>query len=144
MNTATDQAQLRTLLDSWVKANLAKDLPGIIRHYTADVLAFDAILQLQFKGREAYQAHWQMCLEMCGGPSTFEVRELQLETSGELGFGHFLAHCAGTDAEGKTQGCWLRVSQGYRKQQGVWLIAHEHFSVPFDPQNGTALFGLEP
>lgn len=136
--------ELRGLIDTWVAANLAKNLDAIIEHYAEDVLAFDAILQLQFKGRAAYRAHWQMCLQMCAGPTTFEVRELQQEAGGELGFGHFLAYCAGTDAEGKSQGCWLRVSQGYRKQGGRWLIAHEHFSVPFDPQNGQALFGLQP
>lgn len=141
MSTTTE---LRGLIDTWVAANLAKNLDAIIEHYAEDVLAFDAILQLQFKGRAAYRAHWQMCLEMCPGPTTFEVRELVQEASGELGFGHFLAHCAGTDAEGKSQGCWLRVSQGYRKQGGRWLIAHEHFSVPFDPESGQALFGLEP
>ncbi len=140
----SNNTELHGLIDSWVAANLAKNLDAIIEHYAEDVLAFDAILQLQFKGRAAYRAHWQMCLEMCAGPTTFEVRELQQETSGELGFGHFLAYCGGTDAEGKSQGCWLRVSQGYRKQSGRWLIAHEHFSVPFDPESGQALFGLQP
>ncbi|MEK1908469.1 MAG: nuclear transport factor 2 family protein [Pseudomonas sp.] len=135
---------LRDLLDSWVKANLAKDLDAIVSHYSADVLAFDAVMQLQFKGRDAYRAHWKVCLEMCAGPTTFEVNELEQEASGELGFGHFLCYCAGTDAEGKSQGCWLRVSQGYRREGGRWRIAHEHFSVPFDPESGQALFELKP
>lgn len=140
----SNNTELHGLIDSWVAANLAKNLDAIIEHYAEDVLAFDAILQLQFKGRAAYRAHWQMCLQMCAGPTTFEVRELQQEAGGELAFGHFLAYCGGTDAEGKSQGCWLRVSQGYRKQSGRWLIAHEHFSVPFDPESGQALFGLQP
>ena len=26
----------------------------------------------------------------------------------------------------------------------AWRIAHEHFSAPFDPESGKALFDLEP
>ncbi|HSC84655.1 MAG TPA: nuclear transport factor 2 family protein [Pseudomonas sp.] len=140
----SSNTELRGLVESWVAANLAKNLDGIIEHYDKDVRAFDAVMQLQFKGRDVYRAHWQACLDMCPGPSTFEVRELQQEANGELGFGHFLAYCGGTDAEGKSQGCWLRVSQAYRREQGRWRIVHEHFSVPFDPQSGQALFELQP
>ncbi|WP_447593970.1 YybH family protein [Aquipseudomonas campi] len=144
MNTTSSQTELAALVDSWVKGNLAKDVEAIIRHYSDDVLAFDAILQLQFKGRAAYKAHWQSCMEMCGGPTTFKVRELQQEADGALGVGHFIAYCGGSDAEGNSQGCWLRVTQVYRRIGGAWKIAHEHFSVPFDPQSGAALFELQP
>lgn len=36
-------------------------------HYAPDVLAFDAILRLRFKGAEAYRDHWQASLAMCPG-----------------------------------------------------------------------------
>lgn len=144
MSTTSDQTQLKALLDSWVKANLAKNLDAIIGHYAADVRAFDAILQLQFKGLDAYRAHWQQCLEMCPGAMDFQVRELQQQASVDLGYGHFLLYCAGTDAEGNSQGSWMRVTQCYGKRDGAWKIVHDHFSAPFDPESGTALFGLTP
>jgi len=33
---------------------------------------------------------------------------------------------------------------GYRKIDGTWLVAHEHSSVPFDPESGMAALDLEP
>jgi PhnB protein len=32
----------------------------------------------------------------------------------------------------------------FRKTNGTWMIVHEHFSAPFDPESGKALFDLEP
>jgi len=137
-------SELRALIDSWVQANLARDVDAILSHYAEDVRAFDAIKQLQFVGHAAYKAHWQFCMEHCGGPITFEVDQLQQWASGDLGFGHFLCLCGGTNAEGKSESGWLRVTQGYRKIDGQWRIVHDHFSVPFDMENGQALFGLQP
>jgi len=136
--------ELRALIDSWVAANRAKDVDAILDHYAEDVRAFDAILQLQFVGHAAYKAHWKFCMEHCGGPITFEVDQLQQYASGDLGFGHFLCLCGGTNDEGKSESGWLRVTQCYRREGGRWRIVHDHFSVPFDMENGQALFGLQP
>jgi uncharacterized protein (TIGR02246 family) len=140
----TVNSELKALVDSWQAANQARDVDAILGHYTDDLLAFDAIAQLQFKGRQAYYTHWKACLEMCPGPMTFELHQLQQWGEGSVGFGHFLCHCGGTDLEGNSHSCWMRVTQGYRKIDGQWRIVHDHFSAPFDPESGQALFGLEP
>jgi ketosteroid isomerase-like protein len=71
MNTETIEltleAQIRARLDDWAKATRAKDLDRVMSHYAPDVVAFDAIVTLQFKGREAYRKHWEACLTMCPG-----------------------------------------------------------------------------
>src|SRR5690606_11400771 len=64
----TVTSELKALVDSWEAANRAGDVEAILGHYADDLVAFDAILQLQFKGREVYKAHWKSCLEMCPGP----------------------------------------------------------------------------
>lgn len=141
---STVQSELKALVDSWEADNSDRDVDAILGHYADDLLAFDAILQLQFQGRDVYKAHWKACLEMCPGPMTFEVHQLRQWGEGDVGFGHFLCRCAGTDAEGNAQGCWMRVTQGYRRIDGQWRIVHDHFSAPFDPQSGQALFELQP
>ncbi|AYC34815.1 DUF4440 domain-containing protein [Pseudomonas cavernae] len=148
MNTATqlknDHDQIHELLDTWVKGFLAKDVATVISTYAEDIIAFDAIAQLQFKGREAYRKHWQACMAMCPGKPTYEVREQHIDISGDLGLAHYLCYCGGTDANGQPQGCWMRVTQGFRKQAGRWLIVHEHFSMPFDMESGKAIFDAQP
>jgi ketosteroid isomerase-like protein len=38
----------------------------------------------------------------------------------------------------------MRATVCLKEIGGRWLIAHEHFSVPFDMQSGKAMFDLTP
>jgi uncharacterized protein (TIGR02246 family) len=144
MTRTDDKTEIRSLLDDWAKAARAGDLEGVMAAYAPDVLAFDAIAQLQFKDAEAYRKHWQMCVEMCSGPTTFEIHDLGIETGDGIAFAHYLLHCGGTGPDGKEQTGWMRVTACCRRTNGRWRIAHEHFSVPFDMESRKALLDLEP
>lgn len=144
MTRTDEKAEIHALLEDWATAARAGDLENIMAAYAPDVLAFDAIGELQFKGAEAYRKHWQACMTMCSGPMTFEIHDLDIETGGDLAFAHYLARCGGTGPDGKEQSGWMRVTVCCRRTNGTWKIAHEHFSAPFDPQTGKALLGLEP
>jgi uncharacterized protein (TIGR02246 family) len=142
--TRTDQeAQVRGLIDAWVEAARANDIDRIMAAYAPDILSFDAIGQLQFKGIDAYRKHWQACIAMCPSP-IFEIHDLGIEAGDGVAFGHYLLRCGAKGDDGKEQTGWMRVTVCCRKTAGRWLIAHEHFSAPFDPASGKALLGLEP
>lgn len=141
---ARAETEIRALIETWRQAFLKRDLETIMASYTPDVLAFDAILTLQFKGAEAYRKHWQACMEMCSGDLTFDISELGIEAADEIAFGHYLCRCGGADENGEQQSSWMRVTIALRRQDGQWKIAHEHFSAPFDPASGKALFDLTP
>jgi uncharacterized protein (TIGR02246 family) len=143
MTRTNDEAQIRALLDDWASAVRAKDLDAIFAHYAPDILAFDAIAQLQFKGTEAYRKHWQACMAMCPGQMIFGVHDLRVAASNDLAFCHYLSRCGGTGAEGEEKFGWMRATAGLRRRGGKWLIVHEHFSAPFDPASGEALLDLE-
>jgi PhnB protein len=141
--TAAEQ-QIKALVESWRTAAKAADVPRTMSHYTPDIVAFDAVQQLQFLGAAAYGKHWAMCMEMCPGPMIFDVDALAVETGGDVGFAHFLMRCGKQDEHGEEKASWMRVTQGYRRTNGNWAIAHEHFSAPFDMESGKALFDLKP
>ena len=143
--TRTDEeAQIRALIDDWARAARAKDVDAIFAHYAPDIVAFDGIGQLRFKGGDAYRKHWEACMAMCAGPMIFEVHDLDITAGDDLAFGHYLSRCGGTGPDGKEQAGWFRVTVCCRKTNGRWKVAHEHFSAPFDPESGKALLGLEP
>lgn len=54
-----------------------------------------------------------------------------------FGFSHGSQHVIGTDARGRAVDRTVRVTDGYRKIGGTWLIALEHVSVPVDLTAGT-------
>lgn len=134
---------IQCLLDGWLEAVKAADLDAITGHYSDDVLAFDAVAQLQFVGRQAYAKHWRTCLDFCQ-QSVFERHQLAVEQGGDVAFGHYLAYCGGKDEQGVEKASWVRVSFGLRRTAGEWKIVHEHFSIPFDMHSGQLLFDAKP
>lgn len=136
---------IQQLITQWAHAVASRDMTQIMAFYANDLIAFDAVAQLQFSCKAAYQTHWQQCLEFClGGHSTFELRDLTIKQNDALGFSHALVYCAGSNEKGEIQGCWMRLTQGWQQQQGQWRIIHDHFSVPFDMVSGAVLFELTP
>lgn len=148
MSTATSpinaESAIRERIDSWIAATLAKDLDALMAHYAPDVVAFDAISALQFKGIDAYREHWAKCLEFCPGTMKFTLHEVRIQAADDIAFSHALSHCGGTNEQGEEQACWMRGTTAYQKRGGEWLIVHEHFSAPFDMQSGKMLSDLEP
>lgn len=140
---ALSETEIRNTLEAWAEAIRFRDVERIFSYYSPDIVAFDAIAQLQFKGGDAYREHWETCMTMCTGAMIFELHELQIAADAELAFAHALNRCGGTGPDGKECCGWMRMSSCLRKRDGRWLIVHEHFSAPFDPQSNAALW-LEP
>ena len=143
-NKTNDEGQIRQLLDDWAKEFRAKDLDGIMSIYAPDIVSFDAIAQLQFKGVDEYRKHWEACLSFCQGPITFEMRDLDITAGDGVAFSHYLTRCGGTDENGQEKASWMRATVCLQKMNGKWKVVHEHYSAPFDMESGKAMFDLQP
>ena len=141
MNTAAE-TEIRQLIEHWIQAVRERDVERIVAPYADDIVAFDAIKALQFKGKAAYRDHWELCMGFCTGPMVFEVAQLTVHADAELALAHWLNRCGPADDE--SQCGFMRVSVGYRRVGGQWKVIHEHWSAPFDMESGTALFNLQP
>ncbi len=144
VKNTTVQGEIRARLDSWNKAVNLRDVKSIMSNYAPDVVAFDAVQQLKFKGVEAYGKHWEACLAMCPGPMVFELGDVDISADDNVAFSYSLINCGGTDETGVLKTSWMRMTSCFRKIDGQWKIVHEHFSAPFDMQTGKALFNLQP
>jgi ketosteroid isomerase-like protein len=104
----------------WAKAARAKDIDGVMSHYAPDVVAFDAIAALQFRGAAAYKKHWEAYFTLCSGPTTFEIHDLDITAQDDVAFGHYLIRCGGTGPDGKEHSGWMRatVCSGRRTGRG--------------------------
>lgn len=146
MNTITHETlqaeEVHALLDSYIQAVRALDLDRIVAHYAPDIVAYDAIAQLEFAGLDAYRQHWKACLQQCQN-MIFEPRDPAIFANGDVGFGHYLVHCGGS-CDGKESSGWMRATFGARKRNGRWQIVHEHYSAPFNPETNQILSDLKP
>jgi ketosteroid isomerase-like protein len=137
-------AEVRNLIEQFADAARRIDLGWLEEHYAPEIRAFDAILQLEFQGRDQYMSHWRQCMEMCPGAMIFDLNDLRVEAAGDLAVGHGLIRCGAVDPDGKEQVAWMRFTSTWSRRDGRWFIVHEHFSAPFDPQTMQILTDARP
>lgn len=138
-----DTQAIAALFEQWANANRNKDIDTIMDLYHPDICSYDAVAPLQFIGASDYRAHWEKCLPK-DADMIVEMQSPDIRVSGHLGVARFLIRCGIRKDDGTEQASWMRSSYHLEKRDGQWRIAHEHFSVPFDFDNGEAQFGLEP
>ncbi len=133
--SAQDQTDIKAIEDGFAAAFKAKDVNAIMAYYVPDqtMIAFDMITPLQYAGADAYRKDWETFFAMNPGPSDFSVSGLDITVGGNVAFSHSIQSGFVTDKKGKKTNLTVRVTDGYKKVNGHWLIAHEHVSVPVDP-----------
>lgn len=140
----SDEAQIRKLEGRFVAAVQKKDADAIMANYTKNekMVVFDVIPPRQYTGWDAYKQDWQGVLSTCKGDMKVEMSDLTIDAGSEYGFGHNIQHfhCDSMTPPDMT----LRVSDGFRKVNGKWLIAHEHVSVPVDLATSKPDFSSKP
>jgi uncharacterized protein (TIGR02246 family) len=128
---ASDETQIRQLIDDWAKALRAKDINGVMSHYAPDILLFDLAPPLQYKGADAYRKNWEEWFATWQGPIGYEISDLSITAGGGVAFSHSLNRIHGKRTNGEETDVWVRLTACRRKINGKWLITHEHVSVPF-------------
>src|SRR3546814_2824359 len=121
------QAKVRQTIYSWMKAREARDMGGIRSKYASNVVAFDAIQQLQFKGADAYGKHWKACFEMCPGDMIFRAGELDIQAENDLAVVHGLVRCGMKDDNGDEKTSWMRSEEHTSELQSLMRISYAVF-----------------
>jgi len=143
---ATDEGQIRALEDRFAAAVRGGDLDAVMKVYMPDqtLFVFDVVPPRQYVGAAAYRKDWAEFINDFEGPVQFDISELAVTVEGNLAFGHSIQHVVGKNKKGQTVDLTVRVTDGYRKIGGNWLIAHEHVSVPVDLETGQADLNSKP
>lgn len=142
-----DEQEIRALEDRFAAAFRAKDVDSIMKNYApgAELFVFDVTPPRQYVGFDAYKKDWQDFFAAFPGPvDKFEVQDLSIETDGKLAYSHSIQPLVITAKDGSKFSLTVRVTDGYRKINGKWLITQEHVSVPADLETGKADLSSKP
>jgi uncharacterized protein (TIGR02246 family) len=129
-NTATDEAAIRTLVEDWMRAVRARDMPGILARHSPDIVMFDLPPPLEARGLEPYQRTWGPFFKWSGEPAEFRATEMQITAGSDVAFVWALMRCAGTEPGGERIELDFRLTIGLKKVAGQWTVTHEHHSIP--------------
>jgi len=132
------EAEIRELLETRTRALATKDAATLAAANDPAVVVFDAVAPFVHRGAEttARQHEWLAAYRTGIG---HEIRDLEITADADLAFCHFLVRISGTMLDGTEVGMWVRATSCLRKLDDSWKIVHEHASVPFDAETGTAV-----
>jgi ketosteroid isomerase-like protein len=124
MDQHTNEQQIHALVETWAEAVRARDMRGARANHTADIVMFDVPEPLQSIGIAEYQKTWELFFEHSpGGPGAFDIAELHVMAGETVAWCHALIRIFDSTA---------RLTMGLRKENGQWLVAHEHHSYPLE------------
>lgn len=143
---AADVAAIKALEERFVAAAKAKDVKAIMACYVPDesLLVFDVTPPRQYVGAQAYAKDWEEVVGLFPGAMDVTLTDLDVTVGGDVAYGHSIQHIVGNLKDGHPMDFTVRVTDGYRKVNGQWLIAHEHVSVPVDLATGKADLTSKP
>jgi uncharacterized protein (TIGR02246 family) len=141
---AVAEALIRQRVENYAKAVRAKNIDAVMSLYAPDIVSFDVDPPLRYAGADNKRRAWQAFFATHTGAVVYEIQELNVTTEGDLAFVHSLNHVSGTLASGHSSDLWVRWTACFRRIDGVWLVVHDHVSVPADLAHGKALLNLTP
>ena len=128
-----DQQQIRTLIVRWAEAVHATDLDTVLADHSDDIVMFDVPPPDDgVRGIEAYRETWPPFFEWQARGASFELVELDVTAGEDVAYAHALLRCGMPKELAERPERRLRLTLGLRKQDGRWLVAHEHHSYPLD------------
>jgi ketosteroid isomerase-like protein len=141
-----DQAAIRALEERFAAAFNEGNVDAMMKNYITDesLVVFDVVPPRQHSGADAYRKAWTGFFTHFRDIPKIAINDLVITVNGSIGFSHSIQHVTGTDTEGHLVDRTVRVTDGYRKIGGNWLIVLEHVSVPVDVRTGKPDFTSKP
>jgi len=126
-----DEKYISALIERWAKAVHAGDLDGVLADHASDIVMFDVPPPNEgVRGIDAYRATWPPFFEWQRKGASFEIVSLDVTAGDDVAFAHALLRCGTDEQLEKDPDNRLRLSIGFRKQSGRWVVCHEHHSFP--------------
>lgn len=124
-----DLAEIRGLIERWAAAVHNGDLVEILTDHADDIVMFDVPPPHEgVRGIDAYRETWPDFLRWQAQGACFEITSLEVTAGEDVAFAHALLRCgAPQDLERNPDGR-LRLTIGLRKENGRWVVTHEHHS----------------
>jgi uncharacterized protein (TIGR02246 family) len=132
--TEDDVTAIRELENNFAAAFNAGNVDAMMQNYIPDnsLVVFDVVPRKNYFGADEYRRNWTAFFAHFNGPPKISITNLNISVDVSLAFSYSIQHVTGTDTQGRPVDRTVRVTDGYRKIEGKWLIIHEHVSLPVD------------
>ncbi len=127
----SNETEVRALIEHWATAVHAGDLDGVLADHADDIVMFDVPPPEDgVRGIDAYRETWPPFFEWQAQGAEFEIYSLDVTAGEDVAFAYALLRCGTKEELQKDPDNRLRLTIGLRKEDGRWVVAHEHHSFP--------------
>jgi uncharacterized protein (TIGR02246 family) len=124
-----DETQIRDLIQQWAAAVHRGDMDGVLADHADDIVMFDVPPPYEgVRGIDAYRETWPPFFEWQAKGAAFEIVSLEVTAGEDVAYAHALLRCGTPQELAAHPENRLRLTLGLRKEQGRWVVAHEHHS----------------
>ncbi len=125
----TTEQQIRTLIERWAAAVHSGDMDAVVADHADDIVMFDVPPPHEgVLGIEAYRETWPPVLEWQARGAVFEIVSLDVTAGDDVAYARALLRCGSPEELAEQPANRLRLTIGLRKEEGRWVVAHEHHS----------------
>ena len=125
----TDEEQIRALIERWAAAVHAGDLDTVLADHADDIVMFDVPPPEDgVRGIDPYRDVWPPFFEWQARGASFEILRLDVTAGDTVAYAEALLRCGMPQELEDEPDRRLRLTVGLRKQDGRWVVAHEHHS----------------
>ncbi|GAA5044635.1 uncharacterized protein (TIGR02246 family) [Thermocatellispora tengchongensis] len=130
--TTSDEELIRTMIERWAEAVHRGDLEAVVAGHAEDIVMFDVPPPYEgVRGLEEYAKTWPPFFRWQAQGARFEIESLDVTAGEDVAFAHALLRCGTEEDFARDPRNRLRLTIGLRKQDGRWVVAHEHHSFPY-------------
>jgi uncharacterized protein (TIGR02246 family) len=126
-----DEEVIRELVERWARAVHDGDLDGVLADHATGIVMFDVPPPDDgVRGIDAYRDCWPPFFEWQRQGAVFDLVELSVTAGTDVAYAFALLRCGTPDELAQHPGRRLRLTLGLRREDGRWVVAHEHHSFP--------------
>jgi uncharacterized protein (TIGR02246 family) len=127
----SDEAEIQQLIREWAAAVDAGDIDTVLARHTDDIVMFDVPPpETGVRGIDAYRKSWPPFFEYQANGGVFDIEELEIAAGDDVAFAWALLRCGTEEGFREDPDTRLRLTIGLRKENGEWVVTHEHHSFP--------------
>ncbi len=125
------ERQIENLIRRWAEAVHIGDLETVLADHADDIVMFDVPPPEDgVRGIDAYRDTWPPFFAWQRSGASFEIVALDVTAGDDVAFAWALLRCGTPEELQRDPASRLRLTIGLRKQDGRWVVTHEHHSFP--------------
>lgn len=126
---SNDEAEIRSLIERWAAAVRRGDMAAVLADHATDIVMFDVPPPHDgIRGIDAYRQAWPPFFEWLARGASFEIVSLEVAAGADTAYAFALLRCGMPADLAEHPEIRLRLTIGLRKEDGRWIVAHEHHS----------------